>query len=384
MFHSVLCRKIGPIAYGEFSAIYALLIALSRPANLLTGAVARIAATIKLKEQGSDEVLSFSKKLGLFSSLMLGLIPLCFYPLFKVWIKVQGFELYLIVSITLMAWAWLNVIKGLLVAEEDFWTISISGILETLGRATIGILLVLGGLAVKGAMASSALGGFIGIWVVERKTGLFKRGRQKIYLIGGRRGFISTTLKVLVLSVPVGFFIELDVMLAKRFFDPEFAGIYASSALIGKGLLMFSAIFSTILYPKLVRSKLSKEGLMNFFYGVLFVIMVFILGFFAIYLIKTELVLILFGPKFYFSSTILPYYVMAILPLAVHCQLMNYMTAIGDFKDGIWLWIELLIYYISFEIFSKTWQSYIAVVFLSHLFFLIFGFFMFYFRHKQN
>lgn len=384
MFHSVLCRKIGPIAYGEFSAIYALLIALSRPANLLTGAVARIAATIKLKEQGSDEVLSFSKKLGLFSSLMLGLIPLCFYPLFKVWIKVQGFELYLIVSITLMAWAWLNVIKGLLVAEEDFWTISISGILETLGRATIGILLVLGGLAVKGAMASSALGGFIGIWVVERKTGLFKRGRQKICLIGGRRGFISTTLKVLVLSVPVGFFIELDVMLAKRFFDPEFAGIYASSALIGKGLLMFSAIFSTILYPKLVRSKLSKEGLMNFFYGVLFVIMVFILGFFAIYLIKTELVLILFGPKFYFSSTILPYYVIAILPLAVHCQLMNYMTAIGDFKDGIWLWIELLIYYISLEIFSKTWQSYIAVVFLSHLFFLIFGFFMFYFRHKQN
>lgn len=384
MFHSVLCRKIGPTAYGEFSAIYALLIALSRPANLLTGALARIAATIKLKEQGSDEVLSFSKKLGLFSSLMLGLIPLCFYPLFKVWIKVQGFELYLIVSITLMAWAWLNVIKGLLVAEEDFWTISISGILETLGRATIGILLVLGGLAVKGAMASSALGGFIGIWVVERKTGLFKRGRQKICLIGGRRGFISTTLKVLVLSVPVGFFIELDVILAKRFFDPEFAGIYASSALIGKGLLMFSAIFSTILYPKLVRSKLSKEGLMNFFYGVLFVIMVFILGFFAIYLIKTELVLILFGPKFYFSSTILPYYVIAILPLAVHCQLMNYMTAIGDFKDGIWLWIELLIYYISLEIFSKTWQSYIAVVFLSHLFFLIFGFFMFYFRYKQN
>lgn len=315
---------------------------------------------------------------------MLGLVPLCLYPLFKVWIKVQGVELYLIVSITLMAWAWLNVIKGLLVAEEDFWSISLSGILETLSRAIVGILLVIAGMGVKGALASSALGGFIGIWVVERKAGLFKKYNQKIHHIRSSRGFISTTLKVLVLSVPVGFFIELDVMLVKRFFDPEFAGIYASSALIGKGLLMFSAIFSTIIYPKLVRSKLSREGLTDFFFGVLFVILTFMLGFFTLKLIKREIVLFLFGPKFSYASEILPYYVIAILPLAIHCQLMNYMTAIGGFREGVWLWAELLIYYICLEIFSGTWESYITVVFVSHLFFSIFGFVVFYLRHKHN
>ncbi|MFN3535063.1 MAG: hypothetical protein ACK4WB_06715, partial [Desulfatiglandales bacterium] len=256
---------------------------------------------------------------------------------------------------------------------------------ETFSRASIGIILVLLGAGVMGALGSSAMGAFLALWFGAKRVGVFRERRpyhRESFKVGD---FWSTTGKVFIIAMPVGFFQEMDVMLAKRFFLPDFAGLYASCALVGKGLLAFGGVFSTLIYPKLVRAQLSKDGIKDFLYGVGFVSLVFGIGFFLAKIFRNEILFYLFGREFLSGAEILPYYVIAILPLAIHCQLMNYMIAVGGIKEGLWLWITLLAYYFLLELFSSSWKTYLSSLFIAHILFTLMGFMiLFYGKFRRS
>ncbi len=361
------------------------MIALSRPVNILGWAITRVAVTGRATGIDFEEIKKFSIKLGLAVALIIGLGPLLLSPIIRMFLKTESLLLFLPLGLTLFIWSLTGILRGLFTSIEAFGVLSYTATVELFVRAVCGITLVLLGLKVFGAIAGSAFGALcVFLLLFGRRRYIVERynERKQQGISGG--GFSSIATRVFFIALPTGFFLELDLLLAKRFFSPEEAGIYAAAALIGKGLLMFSTVASAVVYPKLVEERLSNKGVIAFLWGVGIALLLFVTGYGFLKLFGEPVVGLLFGDKYRGVVGLVPAYVLALIPLAVHLQVTNYKGAIGGWIEGMWLWIVLGGYYLSLELFSSTLHSYLWAIFIFHLVTAPLSFFILYLRHNKG
>ncbi len=384
MFHAVISRKLGPPLYAEFSVVHALLLALSRPLSILSGVITRVAVTGRFNGVDFKDTKDFCMKLGVILALAVGFGSAILSPFFKMFLKIDNILLFLPLAVTLLLLGLTAVWRGLFASIESFAIVSYSSIAELFLRGVSGIILVFLGFKVFGALSGSALGvvaAFCLLYSRRKQISKSYNERKQETLSNSKFGSISA--KVFFIAIPAGFFLELDLLLSKRFFSPHDAGIYAAAALIGKGLLIFTTVASAVVYPRLVEERLSKRGLLAFFWGIAITLIFFILGYAALKLIGKPIVSLLFGDKYVGVAELVPIYTIALIPLAVHLQIANYKGAIGGWAEGLWLWIILVGYYVSLEIFSSSIPSYLRVIFIFHLIFAPLSFFILYIRNKK-
>lgn len=359
------------------------MIALSRPANILSSAIARVGVTGRTLGIDYKKVKIFSIKVGLTIALIMCIVPLLLSSFISMFLKTGNLILFLPIALTLFIWSLMGVLRGLFTSIESFGLLSYAASIELFIRALCGISLVLLGCKVFGALFGSTLGALCVFFFLISK-------RKQIDVIYDRRkqkgiseeGFHGITTKVFFITLPTGFFLELDLLLAKRFFSPEEAGIYAAAALIGKGILMFSIIASTVVYPKLVEERLSRKGITAFLWGVGITLILFASGYIFLNLLGKPVVGLLFGDKYTGVAELVPLYVLALIPLALHLQVTNYKGAIGGWAEGIWLWLVLGGYYVSLEMFSSSVHSYLYAIFLFHAVTAPLSAVILYIRHK--
>jgi O-antigen/teichoic acid export membrane protein len=360
------------------------MIALSRPVNILSGAITRIAVIGRTTGRAFEDIKKYTTRLGLAVAFILGLGTIIFSPLIRIFLKTEDLILFIPVGIALFIFSLTGILRGMFASIEAFKVISYTTIVEFFTRAVFGIIFVLLSFKVLGALTGSVFGA-ISVFLLlygKRKnlmTVYDERKQQNI----STEGFHGITAKVFFITLPIGFFLELDLLLAKRFFSPDEAGIYAAAALIGKALLMFSILASTIVYPKLVEERLSRKGISTFLWGVGITLILFVSGYIFFTLFGKPVVDLLFGAKFQGVTELVPFYIFAIFPLAMHIQITNYKGAVGGWFEGAWLWVVLGGYYISLEMFSATFDIYLRAVFLFHLVALPVSFLILLLRNKK-
>jgi O-antigen/teichoic acid export membrane protein len=361
------------------------MIALSRPVSIVSWAIARIGVTGRTAGIDFEKVKKYSVRLGLTIACVIALIPILFSPLLSKFLKTGHVFFFLPIALTLFLWSLTAILRGLFTSIESFGILSYAGGIELLIRALCGVILVFLGFQVFGALVSSALGALSVFFLLLRKKSLLPEAynRRKQQNTSGE-GFGSITSKVFFITVPTGFFLELDLLLAKRFFSPEEAGIYAAATLIGKGLLMFSIVASTVIYPRLVEEKLSKRGISAFLLGVGITLLIFIPGGIFLKLFGKPVVELLFGDKYAAVVGLVHLYAFSLIPLAIHLQVTNYKGAIGGWLEGIWLWLVLGGYYISLEMFSSSVHSYLYAIFLFHAAAAPLSAFILYLNHRKR
>ncbi len=379
-----MSRKLGPPSYAEFSVLYAFMIALSRPINILSGAITRVAVTGRATGTDYEEIKKFSIRAGLAAGIILGLVPVLFSPLISTFLKIDNLLLFIPLGLTLFIWSLTGILRGLFTSIEKFDVLSYTSAAELFVRAVCGIALVFLGFKVFGALAGSAFGALsVFFLLLSRKKRIVEIYNERRLQNVPESSFSGITTKVFFIALPMGFFIELDVLLAKRFFFPEEAGVYAAAALIGKGLLMFSTVASTVVYPKLVEERLNKKGLVAFLWGIGITLALFATGYILLIPFGKPVVGLLFGDKYKGVIELVPVYALALIPLALHLQVTNYKGAIGSWIEGGWLWVVLAGYYLSLELSSSTLNSYIGAIFKFHLITTPLSFFILYLRFRK-
>jgi O-antigen/teichoic acid export membrane protein len=364
--------------------MYALMIALSRPVNILSGAITRISVTGMTTGRAFEEIKKYATRLGLAVAFILGLSPIVFSPLIRIFLKIEDLMLFIPVGIALFIFSLVGILRGMFASIEAFGTISYTTVVEFFTRAVFGIIFVLLSFQVLGALTGSVFGALsVFLLLYGKKKNIMtvydERKQQNISTVG----FHGITAKVFFITLPIGFFLELDLLLAKRFFSPDEAGIYAAAALIGKALLMFSILAATIVYPKLVEERLSRKGLYIFLWGVGITLILFVSGYIFFSFFGKPVVNLLFGAKFQGVTELVPLYIFAIFPLAMHIQITNYKGAVGGWFEGTWLWIVLGGYFVFLELFSVNLDSYLSVLFGFHLVSAPLSFIILYLRHRK-
>jgi O-antigen/teichoic acid export membrane protein len=353
--------------------------------GILSGAITRVGVTGRSAGVDYDKVKRFSIKLGITIACIIGFIPVVFSPWISIFLKTENLLLFFPIALTLFLWSLTGILRGLLTSIESFGLLSYAAGIELFVRALCGVVLVLLGFQVFGALMGSAVGALSVFILLAGK----RKHINEVYNMRKQKGsseesFSTITTKVFFIAIPTGFFLELDLLLAKRFFDPEEAGIYAAAALIGKGLLMFSTVASAVVYPKLVEERFSRKGLFTFLWGVGITLCLFASGYLFLKLFGEPFVGILFGDKYADVAGLAPLYSLSVIPLALHLQVTNYKGAIGGWAEGIWLWVVMGGYFVSLELFSQSINSYLYAIFLFHIITAPLSFIFLYFRHKNG
>ncbi len=120
------------------------------------------------------------------------------------------------------------------------------------------IALVFAYLALRTTAMVFALG--LGTFVALALTYSSIRDLQRLHIVRPNMQEIWEYAKpVLLISATMALLLNLDVIVVKHLFSPEQAGVYAAASLLAKVPFLMSWIFSTVLFPRVI--KLHADGL---------------------------------------------------------------------------------------------------------------------------
>lgn len=231
----------------------------------------------------------------------------------------------------------LPVMQGLLQGTQKFSWLGWSIMLNGLGRFFGVALLVLvfktkAAGALFGALIGIAAAVIVGYWPSRF---LFRAAQ-------GQVDWKRWLGRVLPLTGGVGsslFLMNADVIFVQSHFDANLAPLYSAVAVLGAGLVYFTAPLSAVMFPKLVRSFARSEKSNSLFLAMVGTAILGAMGAVACTLLpELPLRIIHFNnPNFWKSSVLVPWFMWAMLPLTVANVLVNSLMAREKFSVVPWL-----------------------------------------------
>ena len=169
--------------------------------------------------------------------------------------------------------------RGVLQGRLAFAPLAATFIAEMLCRVIVGVSLVAAGFGVSGATVGLTAS-FVATWLCVEI--LYRRQKVTVTADAGapREGVDRSELRDLrKYAFPVGVLLlgqiiinNGDVLISKRFLDPDTAGVYAAIALIGRAVFFLSWSVATTLFPATAQRDQAGQGSNDLLRGGLFAV----------------------------------------------------------------------------------------------------------------
>ena len=367
VFHFYVSRRLSPSGYGEFMVLYSLM--------LTVGNISTIFSIISVKTIVENfgnkfKVLRFFRITGLIVGLILTLAGIIFSPILKEFLRISYLPYIWVVALTWFLMFIIAVERGFLQANNNFGVYAFSSSFELTIRLIMAVILITSGFYIWGAIFPSL---FALISVLIFLLFVNKNIFGKIKKIDFKK-----IVTVAAYASPSGFFVYLDDIFIKRIFSPETAGYYASASILGKALIWFSITLFSVFFPKIVGSENEKKFKELCLKAIGLVCMIFIFAEIMILIFGKKFFILLFGTKFEQGFKILPYYVIAVLPLTISTIFIGINTAKEKYLKIIYL--QLISFLSGFLILPfGSIGNYLSYIFiLNFIFVLIYSYFIFF------
>lgn len=258
LFLLAMAKGLSAQDYGLFVAMFGIVHLTAAIGNSVQVTLAKFTAELSaLGEEerlGSLLVAAAARAIGL--SLLVALPFLAGAPLLAAFlhssspipIAVGG----LVVFLTLLA----PITWGVLQGWQRFFLLGAVTLLNSVLRLICGLVLVLAGLGVSGALLGIGLGllvsGAVGLGPV-RKAAAGRSGKPEMGAV------YAYSWPVVIATIIVATPSSLDVVLAKHLFAAEQAGIYAAACVLGKVIVFLPLAATFVVFPKVVRGQAQGE-----------------------------------------------------------------------------------------------------------------------------
>lgn len=250
LFHSYMLRHLSPADFGILYAMLALLMIVSIPAMTIQTVITKYASHFKAHNQyGKIRFLFFHslKKLLLYGVTGF-LIFLAFSDQIAKFQQIRPQTPVVIVGFILLFSVIAPAAGGIIQGLQRFNYLGWSMISGTLLRLISGIILVMIGFGVNGALSASIIGIFFALFIISLPLrSLFQERTnervdfKEIYQYSAP--VITALLCFFVLT-------NVDVILVKHFFPPLEAGNYSAAALVGRMILFLPMAMVIVMFPK--------------------------------------------------------------------------------------------------------------------------------------
>ncbi len=261
-------RELTYAQYGILASLSSLIALLIIPSSSLSAVIVKYATVFYAKNE-TGKASEFYKKsiisLLLFS-VIINIFTLLIFPLISDFLKIEDILLILLTTLSVSAFYFATLNKSFIQSLLRFKLLGFIYIVSGIGKLTSGVVLVMLGFNIYGAILSILIFSFIDYFItlIFIKNNINKK-REPIEI--GIKPFVyyagPTALSLFALSS----FIATDVLLVKHFFSSVEAGLYGGLSLVGKVIFYFTGPIALAMFPLIV-----KKHAMNEKYNGLFIL----------------------------------------------------------------------------------------------------------------
>lgn len=295
IYHLIIGRLLGPSPYGELAATLAALGIFSTAFVFLGLVIVKFVSSAK--EEDKSILYSWFLRKGLVAGFVITLVLVILAPTVSNFLHINLKTALLmgpILFFFLMSFLLRSFLQGLLKFSQSVIVTNV----DMGSRVVFGILLVYLGFfsfgAVFGIFIASVLSFLAGLFFLRDFK--LKEGKKQ-FRYG--RAVVKYAIPVLVVSFANNSFISSDVILAKHFFSPHDAGIYASLSTLGKIIFFGASPITGVMFP-IISQRHSKGQSYGKILLISFMMTLGIAGgvLTIYYLVPGLMIRILFGSKF--------------------------------------------------------------------------------------
>lgn len=325
LYNLILGRWLGPAAFADLSLIVTLMLMVTFVTATLQLTAAKFAAAYSA--DGAPEALAALRRwLGRWAwgvGLLLAIIIVAGAPLWQRFFHTQSPWPFVILGVGTPIYFAQGVDRGILQGQIRFGRLSVSYLAEMVARLGLGLLFVALGWSVNGAVAGITLS-FVATWLVAlaARHGL---PAPRLASADQRRAVARYAGPVIVVYVSQILINNSDILIVKRFFAPEDAGLYAALALIGRVVFFATWSVVTTLFPIVAQKHQRGEphrhllaaglGIVAAISGAIVVLTV---------VVPEWIVDVLFGPAYASIAPLLWLYAVATMVYALANVVVNY------------------------------------------------------------
>lgn len=260
--------------YGTFASLMSLITLVTIPASSLSSIIVRYAAQFfskNEKERAGAFYIKAFKYLLLFS-ILLNLLIFLVSPLIMSFLKIDEVGLVILVGFSIAFFYLATLNMAFVQSMLRFKLLGSLFLVVGVGKLIFGVLLVVLGFKVYGAIGAVIISSIIGFTIsliVLRKVIL--RASEKVNI--ERSDIIKYAIPTSVAIFSLSSFISTDVLIVKHFFNSHDAGFYGGLSLIGKVIFYFTGPIPIAMFPLIVKRHSNNENYNNLFYIALLLVL---------------------------------------------------------------------------------------------------------------
>lgn len=296
LFRFVTARLLGPAEYGTLAVIISFTLILSVSNEAIQNLFSKKTSEIKGEKEYLGKIkylikksLRKSTKIAAILFVLLVIVSIILSEIFKI-----KLFLFAIASLLIFHAFYSSVLKGILQGEKKFFDLGIVSIFESLLKLILATLFVLLGAGIIGAVGGMVLGIFLSVLIlfyISRKR--FKEREVKVKL----NKIYTQSTPYFIITIVTLLMLNIDIFLARIYFNPEMMGLYAVLSDMGKILFFATVAIGNVMFP-LTSEKNNKKPRKDFFKALSLMFFMGLLGVIFFSLFPEQIVQILFGEEY--------------------------------------------------------------------------------------
>lgn len=323
-------RMLGPVGNGQLGSLFAILYIITIVPISTSTAIVKFVSNSK----NHGEALYISQQINkiVFKiALVLSILFLLFSPVVANFLHLN-ISLVLVIPFILFFSLVILVYQSTLQGVLKFWGVVGPSILSSISKLVLGVVFVLLGGFVFGAMVGVALAGCFAFFYARY---LYNKFAEDLKAKGtfDRENFFKYSLPVLIHSFAFTSFFTVDVILVKHFFPEAIAGEYVALSTLGKIIYFAASPVAGVMFPLVAGKHGRGEKYLHLLVLSLLLTLGISLAVVGVYIFAPSLVIGLsYGSKYLNIAGYLPWMGLFLCFYTVSYFIMNFFLSIDRVK----------------------------------------------------
>jgi len=332
LFQITMARLLTPAEYGLMNSLFAILMIMGVPFGTILMVISKQTTEYKAKWE-------LGKIRNLFETTYKRILTVGFVGLL-IFLSISGpIKDYIhspsVIPILILAFSIFVLLISLiniaiLQGLQEFKSMSIAISLAGPLKFLFCLIMVLAGFSVSGVIGGLALGSLT-VWIItyillmkETPIGKEKENSEPINIK------LTDIFSILMANLAFAVMTQVDMVLVKHFFSAYDAGIYASASVLGKAVMYLPGALVLAMFPMVAEST-TLQLTSGYLIRRAMIITIFLSGSGALLLFALPgwIIRVFFGAPYLEAISVVHFFGLAMLPMALLLVQMNYFVAKG-------------------------------------------------------
>lgn len=297
LYHFYMGRVLGPADYAVVGVIMSLVYLFNISLTTIQTSIASFTSNFKAKNKFEEinYLLKSSTKRLLMFGFLFSILFLIFSPFLASYLKIKLFYLLLFSPFITFVFM-VPITRGILQGLQKFKGLGLNLISEGTSKLFLGIIFVVIGFGVNGAIGAMVLSYviafFIGFYPLKKL--LIKKTKKF-----NTKDVYKYSIPVLLMLMGLTALYSIDVLLVKHFFSDKEAGYYTAISTLGKILFFGSYSITQVMFPKVSELHIKKKPHKHLLYKSLLIMLVFLIPLTLLYFLFSGFIINLIYGKDY-------------------------------------------------------------------------------------